>query len=191
MVGGNGGFGADGGWGIMFLAFLALMGGGWNGNRGGQPLPNNIATTDTVNAAVQFSSLQDQNRDILTNEANMQQNLMQYVGDHYNELQRDISANAVSIANLQAHQAQCCCDIKQEIAGQTLDFTRQLASLNLDNERRFNAINAKMDAQEIQRLRDRVSNLEADVRMQGVVRYPNGFVYNAGGNPFCGNQLIA
>lgn len=35
-------------------------------------------------------------------------------------------------------------------------------------------------------MRDRIQNLELQNAMQGVVRYPNGFVYNAGANPFCG-----
>ena len=30
-----------------------------------------------------------------------------------------------------------------------------------------------------------MSNPQADVHMQNVVRYPNGFMYNAGNNPFC------
>lgn len=198
-VGGNGmdGFG-NGGWGIMFLAFLAMMGGGFGGwgNRGSGPqIPNNIATTDTVNQAVQFSSLQDQNRDILTNEANMQANLMQYVGDHYNELQRDIAANAVTLANVQAHQMECCCEIKQQIAAQTLDFTKQLAQMNLEQEQRFSALNSKMDANTIQQLRDQVfaqsqqmQDMRAEMRSFGTIKYPNGFTYNAGNNPFCSNM---
>lgn len=173
------GFGG-GSWGIMFLAFLAMMGGGgmWGGNR----VPNNVATTDTVNSAVQFSSLQDQNRDILTQIGNAQANTMQYVGDHYNELQRDIAANAVTLANLQAHQNECCCQIRQEIAAQTLRQQEQFGALQLQTEQKFAALNERMYQNEIQQLRDQMQAM----REQNFVQYPRGFTYNAGNNPFCG-----
>lgn len=45
---------------------------------------------------------------------------------------------------------------------------------------------AMMQANEIQQLRDKVNSLEADNRMYGVVRYPNGYTYTAGPSPFCG-----
>lgn len=184
------GFGAGGG--LMFLAFLAMMGmggfGGWGGNHGPQ-IPNNIATTDTVNSAVQFSSLQDQNRDILNQISNSALNTNNVVQDKYSELQRDIAATAVTLANVQAQQAECCCAIKQEIAAQTLDFTKQLAQMNLEQEQRFAALNSKMDANTIQQLRDQVQDLRADMRMQGVVRFPNGYSFNAGPGPFNAQPL--
>lgn len=190
--GSNDGFGN--GWGIMFLAFLAMMGGGFGGYGRSCNVPNNIATSDTVNNAVQFDLLQNQNRDIMSGINQAEGRTTQYINDRYSELQRDIAANAVTLANMQAHQSECCCAIKQEIAAQTLNFTQQMAAMNLEAEKRFNAINSKMDQQEIQRLRDEVTNLRCDMRMQGVVRYPNGFTYNAGNSPFCGcncNGFIA
>lgn len=173
--------GFGGGFGMMFLAFLAIMGMGGGGFFGGNRVPNNVATTDTVNQAVQFSSLQDQNRDILTQISSSQANVMQYVGDHYSELQRDIAANAVTLANVQAHQSECCCQIRQEIA-----------ALNLENEKRFNALSSKMDQNTIQQLRDQVfaqsqqmQDMRAEMRSFGTIKYPNGFTYNAGPSPFC------
>ena len=124
-VGGGYGYGDGfGGNGLMFLAFLAMMGGGF-GNRG-PGVPSNVATTDTVNQAVQFSSLQDQNRDITGQIGQAQAYVSERVSDKYSELARDISANAVSIQQVLAQQAQCCCEVKQ-----------QIAALNLDNEKRF------------------------------------------------------
>lgn len=171
-----GGSNDTGGWGIMFLAFLALLGGGGGGGffgGRGNPLPNNIATTDTVNQAVQYSSLVDQNRDLTSQIGQVQSNTMQYVGDRYNELQRDISNNALSIANLAAQQQQCCSNIREAIANQTLRTTEQFATLQ-----------QRLDQQEIQQLRAQVNNLQNDLRMQGVIRYPQGYAYNAGPGPF-------
>ena len=190
QVGGNGMDGFGGGFGMMFLAFLAIMGMGNGGFFGGRSnIPNNIATTDTVNQAVQYSSLVDQNRDLTNSINNSQMYLSNQVADKYSELQRDIAANAVTLANLQAHQAECCCQIKQEIAAQTLRQQEQFGQQQLAMEQKFAALNSKMDANTIQQLRDEVQHL----REQNFVQYPRGFVYNAGNNPFCGcgnNNLL-
>lgn len=177
-VGGNGcgnGFGFGGDDGILFLAFLAMMGGGFGGWNNNRNVPNNIATTETVNQAMNYSNLQQQNQAIMAEIQRSNNASLTFGADKYSELQRDIAANAMTLAAVQAQQAECCCQIKQEIA-----------ALNLENEKRFAALNSKMDQAEIQRLRDEVMNLKSDVRMQNVVRYPNGFTYNAGNNPFCG-----
>lgn len=45
---------------------------------------------------------------------------------------------------------------------------------------------AKMDANTIQALRDKVSALELNQAVAGVVRYPMASTYSSGVNPFCG-----
>ena len=35
-------------------------------------------------------------------------------------------------------------------------------------------------------MQNQINQLELQNALQGVVRYPNGFMYNAGNNPFCG-----
>lgn len=176
-IGGNGcGMGGFGDEGLLLLAFLGMMGGGfWNRNGCGPQVPNNVATTDTVNQAMNYSNLQQQNQSIMAEVQRSSNAALTFGADKYSELQRDIANNAMTLAAVQAQQAECCCQIKQEIA-----------ALNLENEKRFAALNSKMDQAEIQRLRDEVLNLKSDVRMQNVVRYPNGFVYSTGNNPFCG-----
>lgn len=197
QVGGNGMDGFGGGFGMMFLAFLAIMGmgGGMFGNRGPN-VPNNVATTDTVNQAVQFSSLQDQNRDITGQIGNMQSYVSERVSDKYGELARDIAANSVSIQQVLAQQSQCCCEVKQQIAALNLENEKRFAALNLDNEKRYNALSSKMDQQEIQRLRDQlalqsqsIQDLKSDIRMQGVFRMPQGYTFNAGPGPFAAQPL--
>lgn len=179
MVGGGD---MGGSWGIMFLAFLAMMGGfggGWN-RCGSIPMTGNQApaSSSQLQNSMNFNDLQDQNRDINNNVNKVYHDLAANFSDKYMELQRDIAANAVTLQQVQAKQAECCCSIKQDIAG-----------LNLENEKRFNALSSKMDQSEIQRLRDQVQDLKADVRMQGVVRYPTGYAFNAGPGPFFGGPL--
>lgn len=71
LTGNNDGFG-NGGWGgmIWLFAILALMGGGFGGNWGGNGYHPQYATQDFVQAGMNFSDLQNQNRDILTAIAN-------------------------------------------------------------------------------------------------------------------------
>lgn len=70
---GNNGWSDNGGWGSMIwlFAILALMGGGFGGNGwGGNGYHPQYATQDFVQAGMNFSDLQNQNRDILTAVAN-------------------------------------------------------------------------------------------------------------------------
>ncbi len=189
-VGNNDGFG--GGFGMMFLAFLAIMGMGggfFGGNRGGfvPPMTGDQAPASSAQLqnAMNFNDLQDQNRDINNNVNNVYHDLATNVSDKYMELQRDIAANAVMSQQILAKQAECCCEVKQ-----------QIAALNLENEKRFSALNSKMDTQEIQRLRDQLAqqsqqmqDLKSDMRMQGVFRMPQSYTFNAGPGPFGAQPL--
>lgn len=162
--GGYGNAGMFGNDGIMFLAFLAMMGGfGGFGGRGPGFVPTGDqapASSAQLQNSMNFNDLQDQNRDINNNVNNVYHDLAANLSDKYGELQRDIAANAVTLANVQAANQQCCCQIKQDIA-----------ALNLENEKRFNHVEQKMDQSEIQRLRDalaqqsqNIQDLKADMR---------------------------
>lgn len=131
--GGNGMFGGDG---IMLLAFFAMMmggfGGGWGGNRG--PMgPVQVATGDQApvssaqfQTGMNMQNLADQNRDILGATNNVYHDITANLDNRYSELQRDIAANAVMLQQVQANSQQCCCQIKQEVAAQTLKFSEML-----------------------------------------------------------------
>ncbi len=107
---------------IWLFAILALMGGGFGG-WGNNGFANaigyeNLATSNEVQRGFDTQNIQAQTRDILqaVNNGTAQSvattnqtfhdtlNAMQGL---YNEVQRDVAANAVSIANLQANQNAC------------------------------------------------------------------------------------
>ena len=192
--------GRDGNWGegLWLFAILALMGGGfgnWN-NRGYQP---QYATQDFVQNGFNFNDLQDQNRDIMQAVTNgtaqavaatnqVYHDVVGYVGDKYMELQRDVGGLALGQANLLAHQNQCSADI-----------SRQLAEIKYDAAMRDAATNANIVAQaqrmldaftgnKMEAMQNRINQLELQNQLYGVVRYPNGWTYNAGSNPFCGGN---
>ena len=191
----DGGFGE--GWGgmIWLFAILAMFGGGgfgWGG-RGAEQ----YATRDQVQNGFDTQNLQAQTRDILaavtagtaqsvatTNQ--VYHDITSFVGDKYNELQRDVAGLAVGQANLLAHQNECCCGL-----------TRQLMQNNYDAAMRDAATNANIVAQgqriidaitenKMEAMQNRINQLELQNALAGVVRYPNGWTYNAGNSPFCG-----
>lgn len=190
----NDGFGN--GWGgmIWLFAILALMGGGfggWGGNNNGN------AIQADVNRGFDNQNLQAQTRDILaavtagtaqsvaaTNQ--VYHDITGYVGDKYSELQRDVAALAVGQANMLANQNQCCCNTQQLIQQMNYEAAMRDAATNANivaqNQRVLDAIAGnRMEA-----MQNRINQLELQNQLAGVVRYPNGWTYNAGNSPFCG-----
>ena len=176
------------------VAILALMGGGGFGWGGGN---NTNAIQADVNRGFDNQNLQAQTRDIMgavtagtaqavatTNQ--VYHDITQFVADKYNELQRDVAGLAVGQANLLANQNECCGNL-----------TRQLMQNNYDAAMRDAATNANITAQgqkildaimgnKIEAMQNRINQLELQNQLQGVVRYPSGWTYNAGNSPFCG-----
>ena len=188
--------GMGGGWGgmIWLFAILALMGGGFGNGWGGN---NGNAIQADVNRGFDNQNLQAQTRDILaavtagtaqsvaaTNQ--VYHDITGYVGDKYMELQRDVAGLAVGQANMIANQNQCCCSTQQLINQINYEAAMRDAATNANivaqNQRVLDAITEnKMDA-----MQNRINQLELQNQLAGVVRYPNGWTYNAGNSPFCG-----
>jgi len=124
----NDGFG-NGGWGgmIWLFAILALMGGGFGGNWGGGGYRPQYATQDFVQAGMNFSDLQDQNRDLMTAITNgtaqavAATNQAKY--DNINvekDIQAALTAQIGDVRTnqmtLMANQNDCCCSTKISIS---------------------------------------------------------------------------
>lgn len=82
--------------------------------------------------------------------------------------------------SIQTQLAQCCCDTQRAIDG-----------VNANIEAKFAALEKSALEQRIAEQSARIASLEMDNRMHGVVRYPNGYTYNAGMSPFCGGGCCA
>ena len=163
-VGGNG-MGGD--WGIMFLAFLAMLGGGFGafgGNRGPmmQPMTGDQAPASSAQLQnnMNFNDLQDQNRDINNNVNNIYHDLNNSFMDKYSELQRDIAANAVTLQQVQFNSQQCCCQIKQEMAAQTLKFSEMMNAQNILMMQENQKTRDMLAQDKVERLAARVNELE-------------------------------
>ena len=188
--------GNENGWGgmIWLFAILALMGGGFGGGWGNN---NGNAIQADVNRGFDNQNLQAQTRDILAavtsgaaqNVAATNQvyhDVVGYVGDKYSELQRDVGALAVGQANMLANQNQCCCGIQRAIDGINYNTAIQTAAINATTTEQAQRILDAIMGNKVEALQSRINELELNNALQGVVRYPNGFTYSAGNNPFCG-----
>ncbi len=190
------GDGFGNGWGgmIWLFAILAMMGGGfgWNGNGN-----NSNAIQNDINRGFDNQNLQAQTRDILAavNAASMTgvqttnqvyHDIVGYVGDKYNELQRDVAGLAVGQANLLAHQNECLGGLSRQLMQNNYDAALRDAATNANIVAQAQEIKDMFQANKFEAMQNRINQLELQNALQGVVRYPNGWTYNAGNSPFCG-----
>lgn len=191
------GNGMNNGWeGMIWLfAILAMMGGGfnWGGNRGYEQ----YATRDQVQNGFDTQNLQAQTRDILAavNAASMAgvqatnqvyHDVVSYVGDKYDELQRDVGGLAIGQANLLAHQNECCGSLMRQLMQNNYDAAMRDAATNANIIAQAQAIKDMFQNNKFEAMQNRINQLELQNALNGVVRYPQGWTYNAGNSPFCG-----
>ena len=183
------------GWGgmIWLFAILALMGGGFGGGWGNN---NGNAIQADVNRGFDNQNLQAQTRDILAAVTNgtaqsvaaTNQTFHDTLGiiqNRYDELARDVAGLAVGQANLLANQSSCCCDLKQQLMQNNYDAAMRDNATNLAILNGNQKILDALSENKIEAMQNRINQLELQNALQGVVRYPNGFTYTAGNNPFC------
>ena len=179
---------------IWLFAILAMMGSGFNGFGGNN---QQYATRDQVQNGFDTQNLQAQTRDIMgavtagtaqavaaTNQ--VYHDVTNYVGDKYNELQRDVAGLAVGQANLLANQNECCCSTKQLISQVNYEAAMRDAATNANIVAQNQKILDAIMGNKMEDMQNRINQLELQNALQGVVRYPNGYTYTAGTNPFCG-----
>ena len=191
----DGGFGE--GWGgmIWLFAILALMGGGgfgWGNGNG-----NTNAIQADVNRGFDNQNLQAQTRDILAAVTNgtaqnvattnqVYHDITSFVADKYNELQRDVGGLAVGQANLLAHQNECLGGLSRQIMQNNYDAALRDAATNANIAAQSQKVLDAIMGNKMEEMQNRINQLELQNALQGVVRYPNGFTYNAVNSPFCG-----
>lgn len=175
------GMAGNGAWWIIILFLFVIMGGGWNGfNRQsdfGQYAT--AASQQEILFGQQFGQLNDR----ITNVGNGICNLGYEMQGNFGQLTQTVMNTGNAI---QSQIANCCCENRLATANLSAQIDRQTCDITTAIHAEGEQTRALMQANEIQQLRDKVSSLEADNRMYGVVRYPNGYSYNAGPSPFCG-----
>lgn len=184
--GGNGfGFGGgDGGLFAILLIVLLMGGGAWGmGNRG------QFGTEAIQNQMQQGFDNQNtmaNQREILAATNQAYHDMKGYVGDKYSELVRDVLGVGSTLQQAMASQSQCCCSTLRAIDGVNYANAQNTAAINANTTAQTQKILDALAQNKIASLESQVADLRLANQMQNVVRYPNGWTYNAGQSPFCG-----
>lgn len=108
------------------------------------------------------------------------------IQNRYDELARDIAGLAVGQVSQMSKQQECCCETLRAIDGVNYNLAMQGAQITQAIMADGQATRELITGNRMADMQNQINQLQLDQAMQGVVRYPNMFAYNAGNNPFCG-----
>lgn len=175
----GGSFGSGGMW-VFALLILLLLG---NGNLFGKG--QNTATQSDVVYTSAFNQLQDENTAIRSDIQRTAYENMGVTKDMaYNNLSelRDIQAE---VASGFANQQKCCCETLRAVDSVNYNGALNTAAIQKTIIEEAQKNRDMMSANRIADMQSQINKLELAQATQGVVRYPNGWTYNAGTSPFC------
>ena len=181
--GGDGFFGGNGGMFALLFLILIMGNGSWGASRG-------AFGTEAIQNQMQ-QGFDNQNnmanqREILSATNQVYHDLVNYIGDKYSELDRDVLGISASIQNVIANQNQCCCNTLRAIDGVNYANAQNTASINANTTAQTQKILDAIAQNKVEAMQNRINQLELAQAMNGVVKYPTEFAYNAGASPFCG-----
>ena len=190
------GFGGGAWWIIILFLFMFGMGGWNNRNTNGEPvteagLCNAMNFNDLQNQVGRLSDQNQQQTQILGNGiCNLGYELQGNIG----QLGKEVALSQANLAqqvsgaqaDLAAQLAQCCCTTQRAIDTVNYNQAINTASINANIDAKFAAMEKNQLEQTIAAQQAQISQLQLAQQMNNVVRYPNGFTYNAGMSPFCG-----
>lgn len=203
-MGGNGGFGGMGGSWLAILFLFVLFAGG-NGGWGNNAFANaigyeNLATSNEVQRGFDNQNSMANEREILSavNNGTAQavaatnqtfHDTLAALNDKYSELARDVYGVSSLVQQGIANQSACCCDTKmliQETSAQNrYDALKNTNDINAVTIGQTQKILDAISQNKIEALQGKIQALELAQATNNVVRYPNGWTYNAGPSPFC------
>ena len=169
------------GWFLIVVLFLFMFGFGGNGwNRQGEfGEYDTAASQQEILFGQQFGQINDRLTNIGNGICNLGYEMQGNIGQLGKEMalaQNGTNMTIMQTGNsIQSQMAECCCTTQRAIDG-----------VNANIDAKFAALEKSQLEQRIAEQSARIASLEMDNRMYGVVRYPNGYTYNAGNSPFCG-----
>lgn len=187
----NVGSGADGfgfgGGGLWLFAILALMWGGNGGLFGGGN--NSNAIQNDINRGFDNQNLQAQTRDILSAVTNgtaqtiaastaNATNAINAIKDGNASLIREFGNVETALTALSGKQQECCCNILRAIDGVNYNAAMNTASINQTIVAQAQSIKDLFTSTQMDNMRSRISQLELNNALAGVVRYPNMTTYS-------------
>lgn len=174
-------WGGGGAWWIIILFLFVFMGGGWGGfNRQGEfGQYATAASQQEILFGQQFGQINDRLTNLGNGICNLGYEMQGSIGQLGKEValaQNGTNMTIMQTGNsIQSQMADCCCKTQ-----------RAIDSVNANIDAKFAAIEKSQLEGRIAQLEQANNQLFMREQMYGVVRYPNGYSYNAGPSPFCG-----
>lgn len=188
----NDGLFGMGGVGLLVVLFFLMSLGGF----GGFGATGGAATSNEVQRGFDNQNAMANQREILsavtagtaqsvaaTNQ--VFHDLIGYVGEKYAELDRDVLGISSAIQQSIANENQCCCNTLRAIDSVKYENAQNTALINATNTANTQKILDALAQNKIEALQSEVDSLRLAQATSNVVRYPNGWTYNAGPSPFC------
>lgn len=176
----DGDWGNGGAWWIIILFLFVFMGGGWGGlNRQGEfGQFATAASQQEILFGQQFGQINDRLTNIGNGICNLGYEMQGNVGQLGKEMalaQNGTNMTIMQTGNcIQSQLAECCCTTQ-----------RAIDSVNANIDAKFAALEKSQLESRIAQLEQTNQQLFVKDQLCGVVRYPNGYTYNAGPSPFC------
>ncbi len=178
---GNENEGWGSGWFLIVVLFLFMFGfgrNGWNNNDSfGQYAT--AASQQEILFGQQFGQLNDRLTNIGNGICNLGYEMQGNIGQLGKEMALAQNGTNMTIMqtgnNIQSQMADCCCKTQ-----------RAIDSVNANIDAKFAALEKSQLEGRIAQLEQANNQLFVREQLYGVVRYPNGYSYNAGPSPFCG-----
>jgi hypothetical protein len=177
---------------LILFFFMAMMGGGglWGNRTGEYGQYATAASQQEILFGQQFGQLNDRLTNIGNGICNLGYEMQGSIGQLGKEValaQAGTNTTILQTGNgIQAQLAQCCCDNRLATANLAAQMDKQTCAINSNIDAKFAELQKQQYEQTIAAQNQRISQLELASQMYGVVKYPNGYSYNAGPSPFCG-----
>lgn len=188
----NDGWGQGGAWWIIILFLFVFMGGGglWGNRQGEYGQYATAASQQEILYGQQFGQINDRLTNIGNGICNLGYEMQGNIGQLGKEVALAQAGTNTTILqtgnNIQSQLAQCCCDNRLATANLAAQMDKQTCAINSNIDAKFAEMQKQQYEQTIAAQNQRISQLELATQMYGVVKYPNGYSYNAGPSPFCG-----
>ncbi len=177
---GSGGFGDAGGIWALIILFAIIWGRngfgfGGGGNGGGEPvteagLCNAMNFNNLENAVGRLSDAQQGQFTQLTNGLC---NFGYESLSNFGALGRQLS--------------DCCCTTQRGIDSVNYNAAMNTAAINANTTEQIQKVLDAICTNRMADMQNQINQLQLQAQLAGVVRYPTGFSYSAGSNPFCGS----
>ena len=174
------GWGGNGAFWLIIVFLFAFMNGGFGWNRQGElGQYATAATQQEILFGQQFGQINDRLTNIGNGICSLGYEMQGNIGQLGKEVALAQNGTNMTIMqtgnNIQTQLAECCCTTQ-----------RAIDSVNANIDAKFAALEKSQLEGRIAQLEQANNQMYIREQMYGVVRYPNGYTYNAGSSPFWG-----